>query len=134
MRHAMHDWLGPDGRPDVHRMLKFIEQEDRSHLLDVIGWAIFCIWVGVAWLLEFSLGWGIVGTGILLLCMQALRALFHAKVDLFWIVVAVALVIGGLWELWEVAIPLAPVILILAGIGLLVWYCTKTLNQRKRMF
>ncbi len=58
----------------------------------------------------------------------------HTKVDLFWIVVAMALVAGGFWELWEVAIPLAPVILILAGIGLLVWYCTKTLNHRKRMF
>ena len=29
---------------------------------------------------------------------------------------------------------MAPLILIAAGIGLLIWYCTKTLNGRKRMF
>ena len=27
MKHAMHDWLGPDGKPDVHKMLEFIEQQ-----------------------------------------------------------------------------------------------------------
>jgi hypothetical protein len=77
--------------------------------------------VGAAWLAELSLGWGIVGTGILLLGLQALRALLHAKVDVFWIVVAMALVVGGFWELWDVAIPLAPLVLIAVGIGLLIW-------------
>jgi hypothetical protein len=115
-------------------MLEFIEHQDRSHLLDVVGWAVFCIWVGVAWLLEVGLGWGIIGTGILILGLQGLRLLFHVKVDPFWIVVSIAFVIGGFWELWEIAIPLAPLILIAAGIGLLIWYCTKTLNRRKRMF
>lgn len=134
MKHALHDWRGPDGKPDVHKMVEFIEQQDRSHLLDIVGWAIFCIWVGAAWLAELSLGWGIVGTGILLLALQALRALLHAKVDVFWIVVAMALVVGGFWELWDVAIPLAPLVLIAVGIGLLVWYCMKTLTHRKRMF
>ena len=130
----MHDWRGPDGKPDVHKMIKFIEQQDRSNLLDIVGWAIFCIWVGVAWLAELSLGWGIVGTGILLLALQGLRALFHANVDVFWIIVAMALVVGGFWELWDIAIPLAPFVLIAVGLGLLVWYCMKTLAHRKRMF
>ena len=39
MKHAMHDWRGPDGKPDVHKMVEFVEQQDRSSLLDVIGWA-----------------------------------------------------------------------------------------------
>jgi hypothetical protein len=134
MKHAMHDWLGPDGKPDVHKMVEFIEQRDRSSLLDVIGWAVFFIWLGVAWLLEFSLGWAIVGTGILLLALQGMKAGFHAQVDAFWIIVAVAFVVGGFWERWEVAIPLAPLALIGIGFGLLVWYCAKTLSHRKRMF
>lgn len=134
MKHAMHDWLGPDGKPDVHKMIEFIEHQDRSNLLDVVGWALFLIWAGVAWLMEISLGWGIIGTGILILGLQAARVLSHAKVDVFWLIVAMAFVVGGFWELWEVAIPLAPVILIVVGLGLLVWYCTKTLNGRRRMF
>jgi hypothetical protein len=134
MKHAMRDWLGPDGKPDAHKMIEFIEHQDRSNLLDVVGWALFFIWAGVAWLLEVSLGWGIIGTGILLLGLQLARVLLHMPVDVFWIIVAMALVIGGFWELWDVAIPLAPLILIALGIGLLIWYCTKTLNRRKRMF
>ena len=134
MKHAMHDWLGPDGKPDVHKMAEFIEQQDRSSLLDIVGWAVFFIWVGAAWLLQLSLGWGIVGTGILVLALQALRAAFHAHVEAFWIIAAIAFIVGGFWELWEVAIPLAPLALIAIGIVLLIWYCTKTLNHRKRMF
>ena len=133
-KHAMHDWRGPDGKPDVHKMVEFIEQQDRSSLLDAVGWAVFFIWLGVAWLLEVSLGWAIVGTGLLLLALQGMKAAFHTHVDAFWIVAAIAFVVGGFWELWEVAIPLAPFALIAIGIGLLVWYCTKTLSHRKRMF
>jgi hypothetical protein len=134
MKYAMRDWLGPDGKPDTQKMIEFIEHQDRSNLLDAVGWALFFIWAGVAWLLEVSLGWGIIGTGILLLGLQLVRVLLHTTADVFWIVVAMALVIGGFWELWGVAIPLAPLILIVLGIGLLIWYCTKTLNRRKRMF
>jgi hypothetical protein len=130
----MHDWLGPDGKPDVHKMAEFIEQQDRSSLLDIVGWAVFFIWIGIAWLLELSLGWGIVGTGILVLALQALHAAFHVHVEAFWVIAAIAFIVGGFWELWEVAIPLAPVALIGIGIALLIWYCTKTLTHRKRMF
>jgi hypothetical protein len=55
-------------------------------------------------------------------------------VEAFWVIAAIAFIVGGFWELWEVAIPLAPVALIGIGIALLVWYCTKTLTHRKRMF
>ncbi len=134
MKYAMHDWRGPDGKPDVHKMVEFVEQQDRSSLLDVFGWAVFFIWIGTAWLMEISLGWGIVGTGILLLFLQSVRAAFHVHVDAFWIIAAIAFIVGGFWELWHIDIPLAPVALIGIGIGLLVWYCTKTLNGRKRMF
>ena len=134
MKRAMHDWRGPDGKPDVRKMAEFIEQQDRSSLLDIIGWALFLIWIGIAWLLELSLGWGIVGTGMLLLALQAMHAAFHVPVEAFWIIAAIAFIVGGFWELWEVAIPLAPIVLIGIGIGLLVWYCTRTLTHRKRMF
>lgn len=134
MKHTMHDWLGPDGKPDVHKMAEFIEQQDRSSLLDIVGWAVFFIWIGIAWLLELSLGWGIVGTGLLVLALQALHAAFHVHVEAFWVIAAIAFIVGGFWELWEVAIPLAPVALIGIGIALLIWYCTKTLTHRKRMF
>ncbi len=134
MRQMMHNCCGPDGKPDFDKMKAFMEQEDRSSLFDVVGWALFFIWVGSAWLMGFSLGVGLLGIGILTLGMQGIRYFNHVKVEGFWLVVGLAFVVGGFWELWSVAIPLAPVVLIGLGIGLLAWHFTRNLEGRKRMF
>lgn len=118
MRHAC---CGPDGKPDFRKMTHFMKQQDRSSLFDSIGWALFFIWVGTAWLLELGLGFGLLGVGALVLLMQAARALYHVKVEGFWVIVGIAFVVGGFWELWAVAIPLAPVVLIVVGVALLIW-------------
>jgi hypothetical protein len=60
------------------------------------------------------------GFGILMLAMQGARRVSRVKADGFWIIVGIALLMGGLWELWGAAIPLLPVVLIAAGIGQLV--------------
>ncbi len=134
MKRMMHVSFGPDGKPAFDKMKAFMGQENRSSLFDVIGWALFFIWVGFAWLMGFSLGAGLLGIGILTLGMQGIRYFNHVKVEGFWLVVGLAFVVGGFWELWSVAIPLAPVVLIGLGIGLLAWHFTRNLEGRKRMF
>ena len=59
---------------------------------------------------------------------------FRVKLEGFWLVVGMAFVAAGFWELWSVETPFAPVILIALGFGLLLWYFTHKLNGRKRMF
>ena len=49
------------------------------------------------------------------------RRLFDVKVEGFWVLVGCGFFAAGYWELWNVGIPLAPVVLIVAGVGLLVW-------------
>ena len=120
MKRMMHVSFGPDGKPAFDKMKAFMGQENRSSLFDVIGWALFFIWVGFAWLMGFSLGIGLLGIGILALGMQGIRYLDHVKVKASWLVAGLAFVVGGFWELWSVAIPLAPVALIGLGIGMLV--------------
>lgn len=128
MKRMVHYCCGPDGKPDFDKMKAFMRQEDRSSLFEVVGWALFFIWVGFAWLMGFSLGVGLLGVGILTLGMQGIRYLNHVKVQGFWLVVGLAFVVGGFWELWSVAIPLAPVVLIGLGIGMLVWDFTRKEN------
>ena len=134
MKEMMHYCCGPDGRPDPDKMAEFMKEHDRSAVFDVIGWALFFIWVGFAWLMGYGLGWGLLGVGILTISVQALRYLGQVSVEGFWLVVGMAFIAAGFWELWDVAIPLAPIVLILLGIGLLLWYFTRKLNGRKQMF
>jgi hypothetical protein len=134
LKQMIHDCCGPDGKPDFDKMMAFMEEHDRSSIFDVIGWALFFVWVGIAWLLELSLGWGLLGVGLLALGMQLLRYWFGVHVEKFWAVLGVALLVAGFWELWSIAIPLAPVVLIAVGIGLLVSYFARLLAGRKRLF
>ena len=134
MKQMMRYCCGPDGRPDPDKMTAFMREHDRSTIFDVIGWALFFIWVGFAWLMNFGLGWGLLGVGILTIGIQAMRVLFGVKLEGFWLVVGMAFVAVGFWELWSVETPFAPVILIALGFGLLLWYFTHKLNGRKRMF
>ena len=121
MQHMMHYCCGPDGKPDFDKMAEFMKKEDRSSVFDVIGWALFFIWVGFAWLVGLSVGWGVVGVGVLTLGMQGVRYLADVRVEGFWLFVGAAFLIGGFWEVWSVGVPLMPIVLILAGIGLLIW-------------
>lgn len=125
MKHMMHQCCGPDGKPDFDKMTSFMEQQDRSSMFDTIGWALFFIWVGVAWLMDVGLGYGLLGVGFLTLAMQLVRYFADVKVEGFWIVVGIAFVIGAFWELWSVAIPLVPVVLIAVGVALLLWRVTR---------
>ena len=134
MKQMMHDCCGPDGKPDFDKMMAFMEEHDRSSIFDVIGWALFFVWVGLAWLLELGLGWGLLGVGFLTLGVQLLRYWFGARVEKFWAVVGVAFLVAGFWELWNIAIPLAPVVLIAVGVGLLVSYFARLLGGRRRLF
>jgi len=126
MNQMMHKCCGPDGTPDLNKMAEFIEQQDRASLFDTIGWALFFIWVGVAWLMGFGFGYGLLGVGILTLGMQAARWIFGVTVEGFWVVIGLAFFVGGFWELWNIQIPLVPIILIAVGLALLFWHVTRT--------
>ena len=120
MRRVMDYGYETDSRQDLNTMTTFMGQQDRFISFSVVSWSLFCIWVGFAWLMGFSLGWILLGVGMLMLAMQGARRVSKVKVDGFWIIVGAALLMGGLWELWGAAIPLLPVVLIAAGIGQLV--------------
>ena len=120
MRRVMDYSYETDGRPDLNKTTTFLGQKDRLISFSVVSWSLYCIWVGFAWLMGFSLGWILLGVGILMLAMQGARRVSRVKADGFWIIVGIALLMGGLWELWGAAIPLLPVVLIAAGIGQLV--------------
>lgn len=117
MRHMMHSYHGPKSGPDSDRA----RRSDREGILDAVGWAAVFIWIGTAWLLEVELGYMLVGIGVLALLAQGARRLFRVKVEGFWVLLGCGFFAAGYWELWNVGVPLAPVVLIVVGVGLLAW-------------
>lgn len=115
----MKQCCGEDGKPDFEGMKHFMKEHDRASHLDTIGWALFFIWVGVAWLAGFDLGIGLLGIAVITLGVQAIRRYLKLKTEGFWIVVGVAFAIGGVWELLDIDKPLVPALLVLVGLLIL---------------
>ena len=100
--------------------LKRTERRDLSHKLDAVGWVLFFIWIGIAFLADVGFGVGLLGIGIIVLGEQAVRKYLDLKLEGFWIIAGLCFVVGGLWELLAVELPLVPILLIVAGIAILV--------------
>ena len=112
---------GPGGPPDFEKMMVFMRRNDRSSRYDAAGWAMFFIWVGVAWLADVGLGIGLLGVAAITLGMQGLRRIRRVPVEVFWVLVRIGFAAAGLWHWLDIQKALAPFILIIAGVGLLVW-------------
>ena len=100
-----------------------LNRNEKQHLaakLDAVGWGLFFIWVGTAFLIDIGPGIGLLGVGIITLGMQAVRTLFNLSLEGFWVVVGLAFMVGGLWELFNVQLPLPPILFLVAGLSLLV--------------
>jgi uncharacterized membrane protein len=88
--------------------------------LDAAGWGLFFIWVGAALLMDLSWGVGLLGVAVITLGGQAARTYFGLGSQIFWVVVGLLFLVGGVWELYRVEISLVPVLLIIAGAALLL--------------
>jgi hypothetical protein len=119
---TIRNWYcGPDGRPDFRRMSKFMGRHDTRSRFDAAGWALFFIWVGLAWLAEFSVGVGLLGVATITLGMQGVRKIYNVPVEGFWVFVGIGFAIAGMWQLLDIQMSLAPFVLIAAGVALLFW-------------
>jgi hypothetical protein len=95
------------------------ETQNFADKLPALGWSLFFIWIGVALLLKFDAGVGLLGVGIITLAVQVIRKYLNLKLEGFWAVIGLLFVIGGFWELFEPNLPLVPILLIAAGSALL---------------
>jgi hypothetical protein len=86
--------------------------------LDVIGWALFFIWCGIALLSDFKWGIGLIGVAVIVLGMQLVRRSYGLLIRGLWVVVGMLFLLGGIWELWGFKFS-TPVLLIVIGGALL---------------
>ncbi|QDZ27851.1 hypothetical protein [Noviherbaspirillum sp. UKPF54] len=93
--------------------------------LDAVGWGLFLIWMGAAFLTNMRWGFALIGVGVIVLGGQAARRYFQLSVDWFWLVLGFVFAVWGIleslqWQFGESLIPggLLPVVFIVAGIAL----------------
>lgn len=102
-------------------MMRYMARHDRASKFDAAGWALFFIWVGIAWLAEVSIAVGLLGVAAITLGMQAIRKISGVRVEGFWVLVGLGFAVAGSWQWFDVGKPLAPLVLIAIGVALLVW-------------
>ena len=121
MRDMMRWCRGPNGEPDFEKMTEFMTHHDRASRYDAAGWALFFVWVGIAWLADVGLGVGLLGVAAITLGMQGIRMLANVRVEGFWVLVGLGFAVAGLWQSLDIQLPLAPFVLIALGVALFVW-------------
>jgi len=104
---------------------KPVAKNEWAGKLDTIGWALFFIWIGIAFLLDFGFGVGLLGIGVITLGVQIARTRHGLKTETFWVIVGILFVLGGFWQLFEPGIPLIPILLIVAGLIVLLSVISK---------
>lgn len=93
--------------------------------LDAVGWGLFFIWMGIAFLADVGWGVGLLGVGVIALGAQVARKYFGLPIERFWLMIGIVFAVWGVWELLNIQLSkppipgtLLPILLIVAGIVL----------------
>lgn len=94
---------------------------DTASRLDQVGWGIFLLMIGTIWLVpSVPSGTWLIGTGILLLVLNAIRARLGVRWSGFWVGVGVVALVGGVSDFAGIALPLFPICLVIIGAALIL--------------
>lgn len=91
--------------------------------LDALGWALFLIMIGGLWLAPEGLvpeGSWLIGTGIIILGLIAVRYLYGIKVNGFWLVLGLIALAFGISSVFGVNIPVLPILIIIIGLNIVL--------------
>jgi hypothetical protein len=110
------------------------QQDALDDKLDLIGWGLFLIWIGIAFWLDVGIGVGLIGVGAIILGEQVSRRFLGLCVEGFWITVGLLMVLSGVWQAYDVNMPLGSGILVLLGLIMVATALTgKRVGRRHRM-
>lgn len=92
-----------------------------DRLLDEIGWGVFLLMTGLLWLVPRVVpsGTWLVGTGILLLVLNAVRSAKGLAIHTFTLVLGLLALAGGLADMANVTIPFFALALVAFGVLLI---------------
>lgn len=99
----------------------FSDVQIRLRRLDEIGWGIFLIMIGtIALVPSVPQGTWLIGTGVLLLLLNAIRYRSQAGWSSFSTALGVVALIAGFGELIGVKLPIFAICLVVLGVSMLI--------------
>ena len=97
------------------------DTKQMSRKLDLIGWGLFLVWIGIVnWVKFFEIGAALIGVGLIVLGVQTTRKAVGLPLEVFWMVVGVCALGGGLWDIFQPNVPVVSIVLIAFGLALLL--------------
>jgi hypothetical protein len=103
----------------THVLGTVVDKRIALEKLDGIAWGLFFLWIGIAFLANLGWGIGLLGVGVIMLGGQIARKSIGFGLEMFWVLVGVLFLLGGIWDLLSVRVSLTPIVCIVAGVLLL---------------
>jgi hypothetical protein len=101
--------------------VSFSDVQNPLKRLDEIGWGIFLIMIGTIWLVpSVPQGTWLIGTGVLLLLLNAIRYSNQAEWSGFSTTLGALALAAGLSELIGIKLPLFAICLVVIGAGMVL--------------
>ena len=92
----------------------------KAKRITMTGWGLFFIWLGAVLMFKAGIGLILIGVGVISLGMQVSRRYVGLDSDGFWILVALLFVLVGVWELFDVKLPLMPLALVVPPVQVML--------------
>ena len=91
----------------------------KAKLLEAAGWGLLLVWLGITLLLAIGGPIFLIGTGVIVLTLQTVRANWNLETETFWLILGVVFVGAGVAESFGLGVSPVPLALILLGLAVL---------------
>jgi len=96
-------------------------RRELNHRLETISWGLFLIMLGGFALLRFvPEGTWLIGAGVIMLSLNAVRLLLGIRVSWFTVILGTVAFLCGLGSVYGVSIPVGPLLVILIGLAIIL--------------
>src|SRR5690349_4023455 len=103
------------------QQLALTQTEEAARRIDHVGWGIFLVMIGIIWLVPgVPQGTWLIGTGVLLLILNAVRARLGIRWSGISLALGVLALAAGLGDVTGIKLPLFPICLIVLGAALIL--------------
>jgi hypothetical protein len=98
-----------------------IRKHDLNKRLETVGWGLFLIMIGgFALLKEVPEGTWLIGAGLIMLGLNAVRLMVGIRASWFTLIVGTIALLSGLGSVLGIDIPVGPLLIVLIGLAIIV--------------
>jgi len=96
-------------------------KQDLNRRLETVGWGLFLIMLGgFALLKDVPEGTWLIGAGLIMLGLNAVRLLAGIRASWFTLILGTIALLSGLGSVYGIEIPVGPLLIILIGLAIVV--------------